>query len=81
MLCGASPAAPWEFVEMTRSIESRDAARMPAILGWGRLKASSKYIVAFGEAHDRAWVVDTGLFGMLPGVSWEASRGPLGGDF
>ena len=28
---GESPAAPWEFVEVARSIESRDAARMPAI--------------------------------------------------
>eukprot|EP00959_Pyramimonas_sp_CCMP1952_P132253 2765156-Pyramimonas_sp.AAC.1 len=28
---GASPAAPWEFVEVARSIESPDAARMPAI--------------------------------------------------
>eukprot|EP00959_Pyramimonas_sp_CCMP1952_P098087 2050251-Pyramimonas_sp.AAC.1 len=28
---GASPAAPWEFAEVMRSIESRDAARMPAI--------------------------------------------------
>ena len=63
---GASPAAPWEFVEVSRSIESRDAARMPAIK-WLSAHPTTVLGLWVRVLMDASW----GLFGGPSGASGE----------